>query len=356
MKWIARTLVLLAVVVSSLVVPGVRAAENTPSLKELQELLKANLVDADDASLNRAAVEGLLQQLSGLVTLSTNSQSATGDCTGVPLAKTGVYDDGFGYLRVGCVGGDLVKQLTSAMEGLSSSNKIKGWVVDLRYAGGSDYKVAAAVADRFTDQEQALLDCGQGMIRSAAKENTVRVPVLVLINRQTSKAAEALAAMLRKVKPALLLGTNTAGHAFVFKELPLKDGQFLRVAASRLRLGDGAVLSRQGVKPDIFIGVSPADEQAYFQDPYKQIALSSPVVGEGSGGDSILAGSSTNRASRQRLNEAELVRMLRDGGEHDLEGASNRLNAVARPVVRDPVLARAIDLLKGLSLVKASVR
>jgi hypothetical protein len=335
--------------------PGARAAEPLPPLKELQELLQANLVDVDAASLERAAVEGLLRQLSGVVSLATNSQSAAGDCTGTPLAKTAVYDDGFGYLRVGCIGGELVKELTSAMDSLSATNKIKGWVVDLRFAGGSDYKVAAAVADRFTGQEQALLDCGQGVIRSVAKDNPVRVPVLVLVNRQTSKAAEALAAMLRMTKPALLLGTNTAGQAFVFKELPLKNGQFLRVAAARIRLGDGEPLSRQGVKPDILIGVSPADEQTYFQDPYKLLASASPAA-DSAGPDTTLAGSSTNRSSRQRLNEAELVRMLREGGEHDFEGASTRSNALSRLIVRDPVLARALDLLKGLALVKAPAR
>jgi hypothetical protein len=64
----------------------------------------------------------------------------------------------------------------------------------------------------------------------------------------------------------------------------------------------------------------------------------------------------TSRLFRPRVNEADLVRMKREG--HDLETEPE-----ARPVrpgeqiknlVRDPALARALDLLKGLNLIKWS--
>ena len=58
----------------------------------------------------------------------------------------------------------------------------------------------------------------------------------------------------------------------------------------------------------------------------------------------------TNRAARrQRFNEAELVRERREGiSEADVTALRER--EPEKPVVDDPALARAMDLLKGLAV------
>jgi hypothetical protein len=62
----------------------------------------------------------------------------------------------------------------------------------------------------------------------------------------------------------------------------------------------------------------------------------------------------TNRLVRRlRLNEAELLRERREGlSEGDLTGGRDR--EVDKPMVYDPALARALDLLKGLAVVRQS--
>jgi len=72
-----------------------------------------------------------------------------------------------------------------------------------------------------------------------------------------------------------------------------------------------------------------------------------------------LVATSTNVASlsvtnkpRKRLNEAELVRMLREGENPDDEPARATRTEAARPMITDPALARAIDLLKALAVVR----
>ena len=57
---------------------------------------------------------------------------------------------------------------------------------------------------------------------------------------------------------------------------------------------------------------------------------------------------------RRRINEAELVRRQREGlnPDEDVPSAKARLNELVKPMVRDPALARALDLLKGLAVVK----
>jgi hypothetical protein len=56
-----------------------------------------------------------------------------------------------------------------------------------------------------------------------------------------------------------------------------------------------------------------------------------------------------------RLNEAELVREHREGLDRDLDmDAPVRPVEPAKPAVNDPALARALDLVKGLALVRQS--
>ncbi len=331
------------------VLPGARAAEQPASFTEIRDLLKANLVNVDDAKLERAAVEGLLNQLGTQALLVTNGQ-APAKVEGPALAKSLVYDNAFGYLRVARVEAGLAKEITSALAGLGRTNKIKGWVLDLRFAGGADYQSAAEVADPFVATEQPLLDWGQGAVRSKAKDNAVKVPVTVLVNRQTAGAAEALAAILRKTEAALLLGTNTAGRAFITKDFPLKTGQQLRIATAPVKIGAGEPLSALGVKPDILVAVNRKDETAYFDDAYKVLSKTAEA------GASLAAGTNISTAdtnkSRHRINEAELVRMQRAGEEIDDDYLPGRPSESGKPVIRDPVLARALDLLKGLAVVK----
>jgi hypothetical protein len=66
-----------------------------------------------------------------------------------------------------------------------------------------------------------------------------------------------------------------------------------------------------------------------------------------------LAGASgTNRPPRRRINEAELVRAQREGREPGDETNRTARPEPPRPVVTDPALVRALDLLKGLALVQ----
>jgi hypothetical protein len=101
------------------------------------------------------------------------------------------------------------------------------------------------------------------------------------------------------------------------------------------------------VQPDIQISVNRKDERAFFEDPYRLPAKPFAQAAR-AGTNDLASGQSTNR-TRRRLNEAELVRMQRDGV--DLESESMVAPSTpAGPVITDPALSRALDLLKGLAL------
>lgn len=339
---------LCGLVLAGLTLSG-RAAAPAPSFQEIFDLLKVHMVDADASGLEKMAVEGLVRALYPRVTWITNGPPPSGAAEGPSVSKTTLHDRAFGYVRVRRVDDRLPDEIQAAMNNLGRTNRILGWVLDLRFAEGQDYRAAAAVADRFTASERPLLSWGDEAVRSRAKDDAVNVPITVLVNRQTQGAAEALAAVLRQTEVALLLGTNTAGRAFVTRDFQLKSGQRLRIATARVEVGGQEPIPLTGVKPDIVVPVSPADEQAYYEDAFKVLVKSGPGA---SGAETNLLAAGTNRP-RHRINEAELVRLFRDGEEAETPARTGaRSGEPGRPIVRDPVLARALDLLKGLAVVK----
>jgi hypothetical protein len=328
-------------------IDGLHAAPETtvPNFQEVYQAISTNLGIITSNELDRAAVEGLIDHLAPRVTLASQS---TG--TGIsPLAQARLFDQGFAYFRIASVNSKLPDAFRAAYQSFVSTNsaKIKGLVLDLRFARGTDYSAAAKMADYFLNSEEPLLDWQQGSAKATKKTDAILAPVAILINSQTTGAAAALAAVLRQAGVGLVLGNPTVGGANVFKEIPLSNGDTLRIAVGDVSVGDGKTLSG-GVKPDIAIDSNLQDEKIYLQDPYKDLHP----------GQIAQADATTNvpAVRRPRFNEAELVREHKAG--EDTQEAIDDTRATpeepSAPIIADPVLARALDLLKGLAVVQPS--
>ena len=338
---------------ASLAATSARAAttNDAPDFNEVLGLVRAHLAGTTDADWNRMAVDALLTALRGKVSIVSGDSPAAR--TNAPLAKVALLDETVAYLRVGRLGEPLASDLAAAFAQLAATNKLIGVALDLRFAEGEDYAAAAAVADLFQAKAQPLIDWGEGAVRSKEKTDAIRLPVAVLVNRESSGAAEALAAMFRETGAGLILGGVTAGRAMIGEEFPLKNGQRLRVATLPVKVGEGVALTPRGLKPDIEVQVSADDERVLLENPYG--ITSKPLAG-GVGGLALTnPPAGANRAARRpRPNEAALVQARRDGLSLDAEVAEARNPEPSRPQLRDPALARAVDLLKGLAVVRGA--
>jgi C-terminal processing protease CtpA/Prc len=256
-----------------------------------------------------------------------------------------VFDESFAYVRVAAVTASLPEAFRAAYQQIIETNKakIKGLVLDLRFAGGLDYAAAAKLADSFLSSDRPLLDWQTGSAHATVKADAITLPVAILVNSQTTGAAEALTSVLRDADVGLILGGQTAGQASIFKEFPLRDGAKLRVAVAPVSFGAGKTLPH-GVTPDIAVNTSLEDERAYLQNPYNDLhpppavraAIAAKVVSE-----------------EPRLNEVELIREHNNGDAPDQTPARNTPDVTETvPAVADPALGRALDLLKGLAVVQ----
>jgi peptidase S41-like protein len=320
-----------------------------PDFKEVYDLVRAHLAGVSEADLNSKAVRALISTLGPKVSLVQDEGDTVAPEGTALIGKSSLFEGQIGYFRINRIAEGLPSALRESYEKVSDTNKLKGVVLDLRYTGGNDYSAAAAVADLFLKKERPLMDWGTGMVRSKEKADAITLPVAALVNRNTAGAAEALAAILRETGAALLLGRQTSGQAAIAQEYPLKSGGRLRIATAPIVVGDSSALPMEGIRPDIVVEVSPQDERAYYADAFKELppsASASVPPNQGNG---------TNRNRRARFNEAELVRERRDGYNPDLEVPSSSNEQMGeKPVVRDPALVRALDVLKGLSVVRHS--
>jgi C-terminal processing protease CtpA/Prc len=146
--------------------------------------------------------------------------------------------------------------------------------------------------------------------------------LVVLIDENTSGAAEALAATLRWNAKALLVGARSSGRCVEFTVKPLGAGNNLRLATAEVRVAGQPIYPR-GLRPDIEIS----------QDPEVRATILSEALEKG-------MATFVFEPERSQLNEAALV--AGTNPEIDAEISSGGL--IDRP------LQRAVDLVTAVRL------
>jgi hypothetical protein len=329
------------------------ATNPAPDFKEVYELLRANLPEATDVMLNRAAVAGLVAQFPGQVALvSGPADGAAGSQNGSALGQAAVIENNVAYLRVNRVAGNLAGDLGAAGRALVSTNQLAGAVLDLRFAGGDDLGAAQAAAKLLADKTSARPFAG---------------PLVVLVNGGTSGTAEALAVALRQAGAALILGSPTAGAAMSFKQFVLNDGERLLIAATPVK-AEGKAIPSDGLKPDVAVAASRGDELIFFKNPYGITSLDTagsaattngflPFIDHTSEADLVRQRRKDGKAISVSPPPGTVRRPVRKNGDdpdNDDDSAPSPAAEPPKPVLRDPVLARAVDLVKGLAVMQVS--
>lgn len=319
--------------------------DNFPKFEEVYKLLQENLKGVSAEQLNKAAVKGIVSQYDTRVLLGGASKA---EDESLALKKAEILDGCIEYYQIGkIVEGLATKIATNHAQMVATGKKrLKGIILDLRFANGFDYAAAGAVADLFLNSNQTLLTWENGSAKATSKTNAITSHLAILVNSQTAGAAEAVAAALHESEAGLIIGSTTAGQTSMFKEYTLSNGSQLRVASGEVRLGNDHALSN--VKPDIAINISVDDEKKYLKSPYTSLAKAGNSTNLQTG---QMEESLTNRI-RRRFNEAELVRQQHEGSDLDDDVVPQRIDDNIRPSIADPVLLRGMDLLKALAVVQ----
>ena len=313
---------------------------STTRLPELIQVLRTNL-DLGSAEFEAQASQALIERFGARPVQEVSSTGFTNNPAPDLIARRERLDGGILYLRMGRVDLGLPTALRAALTDATWNTNASGLVLDLRFASGDSLPAAGETASLFSDRTEAILHWGSNSIAGSGAQRLWSLPMAVLVNNRTQGAAEALAAVLRQETGSPLVGQSTAGRHGVFREVGLGDGTRLQVPAGRIRLGDGSILAAGPIPPDIRIPVPENTERGFIKNP---IAALKP---NGTNGISGAMGSPP--LPRRKVTEADLVRAQRSEA-NDSTNETHTVEKAAVPVrLADPVLARAADLVRGLS-------
>jgi len=178
----------------------------------------------------------------------------------------------------------------------------QGVVLDLRSnAAPDDFAGAAQVAGFFIpagtplftvkDPQQHSHDYASLALSSPPNPALATTPLAILVDDQTSGAAEALAAEL-KAGGAFVLGDSTMGRGAVFTDGKSSPGQEPRYMSGQVVLADGTDLWNHPINPDIELAIDDKKEKAVLA-----------LIGQNKVLDVI-----REAAQRHRMSEAALVK------------------------------------------------
>lgn len=254
-----------AAVAGGLLAAGV--ASGFESVEAFTGFLESHAIAYDRTSVVAAAISGVLARIDpgarfvsadearALTEGGGTSAAASGSVVRVTLDAVELWPEGMAYLKVGALGPGSGAEV---MEHLRCLGDRTGVVLDLRGTDGTDLESAAVLAGPFRNEGERLfsvndLSGGEQQAYTATSAPACRMPLMVLIDRDTRGSAEVMAACCRGSPGVMLIGTSTRGDALLRELLPLPDGSYLHVATRRVVPAGRPGFERTGVEPDIGI-------------------------------------------------------------------------------------------------------
>jgi len=333
-------MMLRAVLFTTLLAPAALAAEvKAPDITQngIQtafRVLQKEYIRSGDLTfdeLNRAALHGLLERLQfGAELVSRTEDSKLADPGGVQaeMLRPGIAllrPKAFRQAEIAVMEQHLAKFVQDGAKHL---------ILDLRAsAAPGDFDVAAGMLGLFVPENEVLFktrqmtDSNTEVLRSE-REPLWKASVLVLIDGDTCNVGEAIAAVLRQRKQALLIGSVTRGAAVRYETIPVDAHWSLRFARAEVLLPDDSSIFQKGLAPDFPIKLAEKAKRAFF-DPENKTRPASTI----------------SDTPRVRFNEAALVAGTNPELDSYIRRSAGEPLPEDQPKPRDTVLQRAVDFL-----------
>ena len=141
------------------------------------------------------------------------------------------------------------------------ARRVKGLVLDLRGNGGGLVSEAQLIASAFLPDGPIVTTRGRSVpertLRATGDPIAGKLPLVVLVDRDTASASEIVAGALQDRDRAALVGTRTFGKGVFQQVIELSNGGALDITAGRYftpsgrNLGGKDTAKGDGLKPDV---------------------------------------------------------------------------------------------------------
>lgn len=226
---------------------------------------------ADTAAINSA----LLGEAGSAVSidyLTPDRQEQSYEITRANYTTTTVYPqltaDGVGYIRVDAFSANTGVEFRTAVQSMQDQGAT-ALLFDLRDNTGENLNAALIAADACVPAgliAQSQAKDGTTEDLRVSDDNEVTLPMVCLVNGNTSGGAELFANALRKMSGATIVGTTTAGMGVLLGDpQSFSDGSAAVITVGLLLDNEGATWNKVGLTPDIEAALT-ADEQSSYYD------------------------------------------------------------------------------------------
>jgi hypothetical protein len=306
--------------------------------QEILSQLRSNYVDptaVNTQALDQAAMVELLSKLGPGVRLRLRSEIAK-PTTARPF-RSEILNDHFGYIRCGTLNQNTLVKLDDAL-GTFRNQNVRGVIVDLRTTPEStDYHLAGEFISRFVLKETLAYrivgsKADQERSFSSTLDPLYQGALAVLVDEETSGAAEVIAAALKVKAHALLIGQKTTGSAAEYQTSPIGNNLLLAIAVTQVQVPGYPAIFPNGLQPDILVSQPVDQERSVLAESDNQ--SSAPFITD---------------EPRQHLNETALVA----GTNPELDAYEAQQSGQTQPAKpKDAMLQRAVDFLITVNLYK----
>ncbi len=182
------------------------------------------------------------------------------DTIRVRSVRMKVEGDDVGYIRITQFNEQTTDGLKKSITDITNqvpSDKLRGYVIDLRNNPGGLLDQAISVSDAFLERGEIVSTRGRDpeetqRFNARPGDLTKGKPVIVLINGGSASASEIVAGALQDHRRATLMGTRSFGKGSVQTIIPLGSGNgALRLTTARYFTPSGRSIQAKGISPDI---------------------------------------------------------------------------------------------------------
>ncbi len=254
------------------------------------------------------------------------------DVIRVASVKGRMLESGIGYLRLSQFQTRTTDDMLKRLAKLEKANgaPLSGLVLDLRNNPGGVLNAAVSISDAFL--QDGIIVYTKGRVadselefRAAPDDVLEGAPIVVLVNEGSASASEIVAGALQDHKRAVIMGQPTFGKGSVQTIIPINNSSAVKLTTALYFTPSGRSIQAEGIKPDIQLAELKVEAAA--------------------------------KQGLKNLKEADLSGHLENGDGKPGEGESaSGVEGEEEPLAtRDYALYQALNLLKGLRLLRPEV-
>lgn len=165
-----------------------------------------------------------------------------------------VLENNIGYIKISSFEGGCAEEFKQKYEEIEKQN-IQSLIIDLRFNGGGIVDQALSIAELMVPKDKVLLitkdKTKEEEIVMSKKEQSINVPIVVLINEYSASASEILAGILKENINAKLIGTTTYGKGVIQTVYTLSDGSGLKITTDEYYTPNHNKINKVGIEPTI---------------------------------------------------------------------------------------------------------